>query len=84
MWLRRSIGASAITAPPKAHEPHALHQDHPAKGLNNPKESNPKMSYDIAYRFKEFNVSGDALHEAIRTHGTHVDKIRAALPHHPA
>ena len=34
---------------------------------------------DIAYWSKEFGVSGDKLHEAIRSHGTHVDKIRAAL-----
>jgi len=69
---------------PKAHEPHALHQDHATKGPNNPKEINPKMSSDIAYWSKEFNVTSQALHEAIRSHGTHVDKLRAALAHHPA
>jgi hypothetical protein len=42
------------------------------------------MASDIAYWAKEFNVSGDALHEAIRAHGTHTDKLRAALAHHPA
>ena len=69
---------------PKAHEPHALHQDHATKGPNNPKEINPKMSSDIAYWSKEFGVTSQALHEAIRSHGTHVDKLRAALAHHPA
>src|ERR1035437_6010858 len=54
---------------PKAHEPHALHQDHATKGPNNPKEINPKMSSDIAYWSKEFGVSGEALHEAIRAQG---------------
>jgi hypothetical protein len=40
------------------------------------------MSSDIAYWSKEFGVTGDQLHAAIRTHGTHVDKIRAALRRH--
>jgi hypothetical protein len=64
---------------PKSHEPHAQHEDHAAKGPNNPKEINPKMASDIAYWSKEFGVSGDKLHEAIRSHGTHVDKLRALL-----
>jgi hypothetical protein len=64
---------------PKGHEAHAVHEEHAAKGPNNPKEINPKMSSDIAYWSKEFGVSGDKLHEAMRSHGTHVDKIRAAL-----
>ena len=51
---------------PKAHEPHALHVDH-AKGPHGPKEINPKMASDIAYWSKEFGVTGDKLHEAIRT-----------------
>ena len=55
--------------------------EHP-KAPHDPKEINPKMASDIAYWSKEFHVSGDLLHEAIRTHGTHVDKIRAALAHH--
>ncbi len=69
---------------PKAHEPHALHQDHPTKGPHNPKEINPKLASDIAYWSKHFGVSGEALHEAIRSHGTHPDKVRHALhPHKP-
>ena len=40
------------------------------------------MASDIAYWSKEFGVTGQILHEAIRTHGTHVDKIRAALAKH--
>jgi Protein of unknown function (DUF3606) len=62
----------------KAHEPHAIHEDH-AKGPHDPKEINPKMASDIAYWSKEFGVTGDKLHEAIRAHGTHVEKVRAAL-----
>ena len=46
------------------------------------KEINPKIASDVAFWSKEFGVSGDILHEAIRTHGTHVDKVRAALAHH--
>ena len=37
---------------------------------------------NIAYWAKEFHVTGDQLHEAIRTHGTHVEKVRAALHSH--
>jgi hypothetical protein len=49
---------------------------------HDPKEINPKMASDIAYWAKEFHVSGQVLHEAIRVHGTHVEKVRAALAHH--
>jgi hypothetical protein len=45
-------------------------------------EINPKIASDVAYWSKEFHVSGDILHEAIRTHGNHVVKVRAALAHH--
>jgi hypothetical protein len=53
------------------------------KGPHDPKEINPqinpKMASDIAYWAHEFHVSGEQLHEAIRVHGTHVEKVRAAL-----
>ncbi len=65
----------------KEHEPHALHEE-TTKGPHDPKEINPKMSSDIAYWSKEFGVTGDQLHEAIRAHGTHVEKVRAALHSH--
>jgi Protein of unknown function (DUF3606) len=65
---------------PKAHQPHAPHEEH-TKGPHDPKEINPKMASDIAYWSKEFGVTGDRLHEAIRSHGTHVEKVRVAL--HP-
>jgi hypothetical protein len=68
---------------PKAYEPHALHEDH-AKGPHDRREINPKMASDIAYGSKEFRVTGDQLHEAIRSHGTHVEKVRAALHTHKA
>jgi hypothetical protein len=63
---------------PKAHEPHAIHEVD-VKGPHDPKEINPKMASDIAYWSKEFGVTGDQLHEALRSHGTHVEKVRAAL-----
>jgi hypothetical protein len=66
---------------PKTHDPHTLHENH-IKGPHDPREINPKMSSDIAYWSKEFGVSGDKLHEAIRSHGTHVEKIRAVLHSH--
>jgi hypothetical protein len=67
---------------PKVHEAHALNEVHAAKGPHDPKEINPKMASDIAYWSKEFGVTGDQLHELIRSHGTHVGKIRAALHSH--
>jgi len=68
----------------KGHEAHPLHEDHAAKGPHDPREINPKMSSDIAYWSKEFGVTGDQLHEAIRSHGPHVEKIRAAFRAHNA
>jgi hypothetical protein len=65
----------------KEHQPHAPHEEH-QKGPHDPKEINPKIASDIAYWSHEFGVTGDKLHEAIRAHGTHVDKVRAALQHH--
>ena len=71
-----NIIASAVPLPEESHKgPHV-------KSPHDPKEINPKMASDIAYWSKEFGVSGDILHEAIRTHGTHVDKVRAALASH--
>jgi len=71
----------------KEQAPHAPHEDHPStgseqaknKGPHDPNEINPKMASDIAYWAKEFHVTGEQLHEAIRIHGTHVAKVRAAL-----
>ena len=63
----------------KEHTAHVPHEDGPSKGPHDPKIINPKMTSDIAYWAKEFGVTGEALHEAIRSHGTHVDKVRAAL-----
>ena len=68
----------------KVHEAHALKEDHATKGPHNPKEINPKMASDIAYWSKEFGITGDQLHEFIRSHGTHVDKVRSALHHRQA
>ncbi len=62
----------------KAHEAHAPHEEH-VKGPHDPKEVNPKIASDTVYWSKEFGITGDQLHELIRSHGTHVDKLRAAL-----
>jgi hypothetical protein len=42
------------------------------------------MASDIAYWSHEFGVTGDQLHELIRSHGTHVEKVRAAVHAHKA
>jgi hypothetical protein len=52
------------------------------KAPHDPKEINPKMASDIAYWSKELGVTGERLHEVIRAHGTHVEKVRAALHSH--
>jgi Protein of unknown function (DUF3606) len=62
------------------HEPHTIDEEH-ANAPHGLKEINPKMTSDIAYWFKQFDVTGDQLHESIRSHGTHVEKIRR--PSHP-
>ncbi len=52
-------------------------------GPSSPDEINPKIASDIHFWSQHFGVTGDALHEAIRVHGTHVVKILAALAAHP-
>jgi hypothetical protein len=42
-------------------------------------EINPKLASDIHYWTREFKVTGQVLHEAIRVHGTKVEKVRHAL-----
>jgi hypothetical protein len=59
-----------------------LEQEPPKKkGPHDPNEINPKLASDIHYWAAEFHVTGQQLHEAIRVHGTHVDKIREAFKH---
>jgi len=64
----------------KLRQPHAEHVE-PHLAPHNPAEINPHMASDIAYWSHELGVSGPALHEIIRVHGTHVDKVRAAIAH---
>jgi len=52
------------------------------KHPHDPDHINPKISSDIAYWAHQLHVSGQLLHEAIRVHGTSVEKVRAALEHH--
>jgi hypothetical protein len=52
------------------------------KGPHDPKEINPKLASDIHYWSQKFGVTGQILHEAIRVHGTHVEKVKAALESH--
>jgi hypothetical protein len=59
---------------------HQVEKD--SNGPHDPNEINPKLASDIHYWAKEFGVTGQLLHEAIRVHGTHVEKVRAALAHH--
>ena len=52
------------------------------KAPHDPEHINPKMASDILYWAHQFHVSGQLLHEAIRVHGTSVEKVRASLVHH--
>ena len=65
----------------KLRQPHTQHVEE-TLFPHDPKIINPKLASDIRYWTREFNVTGDQLKEAIRTHGTHADKVRAALHHH--
>ncbi len=56
--------------------------EHGHKVPMDPNEIKPKIASDIAYWAKEFHVSHDLLHEAIRTHGIHIPTLRAALAKH--
>ena len=49
------------------------------KHPHDPDHINPKVSSDIAYWSHQFKVTGPILHEAIRMHGTSVEKIRKHL-----
>jgi hypothetical protein len=51
-------------------------------GPSSETEINPKVASDIHYWSKELGVTGEVLHEAIRVHGVHVAKVRAALAKH--
>ena len=53
------------------------------KGPSDAHEINPKIASDISYWSKEFGVSGEALHDAVRVHGGKVEKVKAALAAHP-
>ena len=59
---------------------HQVETDH--HGPHDPHEINPKLASDIHYWSEHFKVTGQILHEAIRVHGTKVEKVRAALEHH--
>lgn len=64
------------------HEDTLLTEPQAPKHPHDPDHINPKVAADIAYWAKEFKVTGQILHEAIRVHGTTVAKVRAALAHH--
>lgn len=49
---------------------------------HDPEHINPKLASDIHYWAHQFQVSGQLLHEAIRVHGTSVEKVKAALANH--
>ena len=53
--------------------------EHGHKVPSSETEINPKLASDIHYWANEFGVSGQILHEAIRVHGVHVEKVRHAL-----
>ena len=70
-----SSHANPTEHPKIEHQSH----EHPAKGPQDLMLINVKLASDIAYWSKEFDITGERLHEVIRTHGNHVGKIRSAL-----
>ena len=64
------------------HEETLLTPEDLPKHPHDPDHINPKVSSDIAYWAHQFKVSGQILHEAIRMHGTSVEKVRKALAEH--
>ncbi len=56
--------------------------DNVQQGPSSETEINPKVASDVHYWSKHFGVTGEALHEAIRVHGTTVAKVKAALAGH--
>jgi hypothetical protein len=63
------------SAAPIEHAP----TEHGHKVPSSETEINPKLASDIHYWTKELNTTGQLLHEAIRVHGTKVEKVRHAL-----
>lgn len=68
------LATAEIIEHPKTENHHQVPMD--------PDEIKPKIASDIAYWSKEFKVSPELLHEAIRTHGVHIATLRAALAKH--
>ena len=52
------------------------------KAPHDPDHINLKLVSDVRYWAHRFNVSGPLLHEAVRIHGTSVEKVHAALANH--
>jgi hypothetical protein len=64
------------------HQETLLTEPDAPKHPHDPEHINPKLASDIHYWAQEFKTTGQLLHEAIRVHGTSVEKVRAALAHH--
>ena len=56
--------------------------EHGHKVPSSETEINPKLASDIHFWTRELKTSGQLLHEAIRVHGTKVEKVRHALQAH--
>jgi hypothetical protein len=62
-----------------ANERDEKHEHNEQHGPSSETEINPKIASDIAYWSKRFGISGQDLHEVIRIHGTHIEKIEKHL-----
>jgi hypothetical protein len=63
------------SAAPVEHPP----TEHGHKVPSSETHINPKLASDIHYWTREWKVSGQMLHEAMRVHGTKVETVRHAL-----
>ena len=73
--------AKPLSGDPQATD-HAATHKHPQNIPTSQEEINSKVASDVKYWSEHFKVSGDILHEAVRTHGTSVKKVGAALQKH--
>ncbi len=56
--------------------------EHGHKVPSSETEINPKLASDVHYWTQKLKTTGQVLHEAIRVHGTKVEKVRKALEAH--
>jgi len=78
--MAKSVSDSNLIASAEPIEHQKTEHGHPVPSSET--EINPKLASDTHYWTQEFKTTGQLLHEAIRVHGTKVEKVRHALETH--